>query len=222
MESIMARALEYTLKYWFKSFTRDQFKLQGRTVQLSNLAKCVEVEEFCAILIRNFVFEDISDISGDALHASLGLPPALTVSMAKSGKLEIVLPYLSNVQIMPIVVQIDKLDLVLEENDDVDSRRSTNSAQAPSNSSKSSGYGFAEKIADGMTLQIQTVNLLLETHGGGRHLRGVTWASPMASITIRNLVLYTTNENWQVVNLKAAREFSCDKNFIYVFRVIHL
>ncbi|MFS7972149.1 hypothetical protein Hanom_Chr09g00841351 [Helianthus anomalus] len=33
----MARALEYTLKYWFKSFIRDQFKLQGRTVQLSNL-----------------------------------------------------------------------------------------------------------------------------------------------------------------------------------------
>lgn len=37
MESILARALEYTLKYWLKSFTRDQFKLQGRTVQLSNL-----------------------------------------------------------------------------------------------------------------------------------------------------------------------------------------
>ncbi|XP_076918035.1 uncharacterized protein LOC143578293 [Bidens hawaiensis] len=192
MESIMARALEYTLKYWFKSFTRDQFKLQGRTVQLSNL-----------------------DISGDALHASLGLPPAITVSMAKSGKLEIALPYLSNVQLMPIVVQVDKLDVVLEENDDC---RSTTSAQAPSNSSKSSGYGFAEKIADGMTLQIQTVNLLLETHGGSRHLQGTTWASPMASITIRNLVLYTTNENWQVVNLKAAREFSCNKNFIYVFR----
>ncbi|KAK9072288.1 hypothetical protein SSX86_008721 [Deinandra increscens subsp. villosa] len=195
MESILARALEYTLKYWFKSFTRDQFKLQGRTVQLSNL-----------------------DISGDALHASLGLPPALTVSMAKSGKLEIVLPYLSNVQIMPIVVQIDKLDVVLEENDDLDSHRSTSSAQAASNSSKGGGYGFAEKIADGMTLQIQTVNLLLETHGGGRHLRGVTWASPMASITIRNLVLYTTNENWQVVDLKAAREFSSHKKFIYVFR----
>ncbi|MFS7934443.1 putative UHRF1-binding protein [Helianthus anomalus] len=117
MELIMARALEYTLKYWFKSFTRDQFKLQGRTVQLSNL-----------------------DISGDVLHTSLGLPPALIVSMAKSGRLEIV--------IMPIVVQIDKLALVLEENDG---------------------------IADGMTLQIQTVNLLHKTHGGGRHLRGVTW-----------------------------------------------
>lgn len=37
MESILARALEYTLKYWLKSFTRDQFKLQGRTAQLSNL-----------------------------------------------------------------------------------------------------------------------------------------------------------------------------------------
>lgn len=39
MESILARALEYTLKYWLKSFSRDQFKLQGRTVQLSNLGK---------------------------------------------------------------------------------------------------------------------------------------------------------------------------------------
>lgn len=39
MESILARALEYTLKYWLKSFSRDQFKLQGRTAQLSNLGR---------------------------------------------------------------------------------------------------------------------------------------------------------------------------------------
>lgn len=39
MEAILARALEYTLKYWLKSFSRDQLKLQGRTVQLSNLGK---------------------------------------------------------------------------------------------------------------------------------------------------------------------------------------
>uniref|UniRef100_A0A2P2L8U0 Uncharacterized protein LOC105130181 isoform X1 n=1 Tax=Rhizophora mucronata TaxID=61149 RepID=A0A2P2L8U0_RHIMU len=43
-------------------------------------------------------------------------------------------------------------------------------------------------------------------------------APPMASITIHNLLLYTTNENWQVVNLKEARDFSNDKNFIYVFK----
>ncbi|KAI3753873.1 hypothetical protein L2E82_25937 [Cichorium intybus] len=195
MESIIARALEYTLKYWLKSFTRDQFKLQGRTVQLSNL-----------------------DINGDALHASLGLPPALNVTTAKVGKLEIILPYLSNVQVDPIVVQIDKLDLVLEENDDLDAYKSTDSAQAPSSPAKGSGYGFADKIADGMTLEVRTVNLLLETHGGARRRGGATWASPMASITIRNLLLYTTNENWQAVNLKEARDFSYDKKFIYVFK----
>ncbi|XP_057506904.1 uncharacterized protein LOC130790055 isoform X1 [Actinidia eriantha] len=196
MESIMARALEYTLKYWLKSFTRDQFKLQGRTVQLSNL-----------------------DINGDAVHASLGLPPALNVTTAKVGKLEIMLPSVSNVQIEPIVVQIDRLDLVLEENDDLDVSRSTSSAQTSSPSyAKGSGYGFADKIADGMTLQVHTVNLLLETHGGGRRKEGATWASPMASITIRNLLLYTTNENWQIVNLKEARDFSSNKKFIYVFK----
>ncbi|KAL4563240.1 hypothetical protein LXL04_027280 [Taraxacum kok-saghyz] len=52
------------------------------------------------------------DISGDALHASLGLPPAISVTMAKVGKLEIMcklkLLYLSNVQLEQIVVIIDK------------------------------------------------------------------------------------------------------------------
>nr|GMC76574.1 UHRF1-binding protein 1-like [Ipomoea batatas] len=72
MESIIARALEYTLKYWLKSFSRDQFKLQGRTAQLSNL-----------------------DLNGDALHASVGLPPALNVTTAKVGKLEIIVSTLS-------------------------------------------------------------------------------------------------------------------------------
>ncbi|KAI4333806.1 hypothetical protein L6164_018568 [Bauhinia variegata] len=192
MESILARALEYTLKYWLKSFSRDQFKLQGRTVQLSDL-----------------------DINGDALHSSVGLPPALNVATAKVGKLEIILPSVSNVQIEPIIVQIDRLDLVFKENSDFDASESPKSTSA---STKSSGYGFADKIADGMTIQILTVNLLLETRGGARRQGGATWASPMASITIHNLLLYTTNEDWQVVNLKEAREFSSNKKYIYVFK----
>ncbi|BBH01914.1 hypothetical protein Prudu_012322 [Prunus dulcis] len=151
----------------------DQFKLQGRTAQLSNL-----------------------DINGDAVHSSMGLPPALNVATAKVGKLEIVLPSVSNVQIEPIVVQIDRLDLVLEEKSDLDPR-SPRSSPSSSSSAKGSGYGFADKIADGMTVEILTVNLLLETRGGGRCQGGASWASPLASITIRNLLLYTTNENWQ-------------------------
>ncbi|KAM5585755.1 hypothetical protein ABKV19_004923 [Rosa sericea] len=195
MESLLGRALEYTLKYWLKSFSRDQFKWQGRTVQLSNL-----------------------DMDGDALHSSMGLPPALHVTTARVGKLVIVLPSsLSNVQVEPIVVQIDKLDLVLEENSELDARNSPSSSPSSTSSGKGSGYGFADKIADGMTIEIHTVNLLLETRGGGRQ-GGAAWASPLASITIRNLLLYSTNENWQVVNLKEAREFSTNKKFIYVFK----
>ncbi|GKE76141.1 UHRF1-binding protein 1-like protein, partial [Tanacetum coccineum] len=86
-------------------------------------------------------------ISGEALHASLGLPTALIVTMAKSGKLEIVLPYLSNVQVEPIIVHMDKLDVVLEETDDLNARRSMSSAQAALSSSKGGSYGFAEKVS---------------------------------------------------------------------------
>ncbi|KAL3576783.1 hypothetical protein D5086_022066, partial [Populus alba] len=157
-------------------------------------------------------------LNGDALHASMGLPPALNVTKAKVGKFEIILPYVSNVQVEPIVIQIDKLDLVLEENSESDASSGPNSVHSSSSSSKGSGYGFADKIADGMTIQVSTVNLLLETRGGAQHGGGATWASPLASITIRNLLLYTTNENWQVVNLKEARDFSNNKKFIYVFK----
>ncbi|MED6196273.1 hypothetical protein PIB30_045921 [Stylosanthes scabra] len=196
MESILARALEYTLKYWLKSFSRDQFKLQGRTFHLSNL-----------------------DINGDALHASVGLPPALNVATAKVGKLEIMLPSVSNVQIEPFFVQIDRLDLVLEENSNYEKPPENQaSVTSSSASSKGGGYGFADKISDGMTIQIQTVNLLLETRGSAHPQGGATWASPMASITIRNVLLYTTNESWQVVNLKEAREFSSNTKYIYVFK----
>ncbi|KAI4340058.1 hypothetical protein MLD38_024932 [Melastoma candidum] len=199
MESIIARALEYTLRYWLKSFSRDQFKLQGRTALLSNL-----------------------DINGDALHSSVGLPPALNVATAKVGTLQITLPSVSNVQVEPIVVQIDRLDLVLEENLDVDASRS--SCSTPSSSSVStssgwgSGYGFADKIADGMTLEVSTVNLLIETRGGSKKQGSAAWASPLASITIHNLLLYTTNENWQAVNLKEARDFFSNSKYIYVFK----
>ncbi|KAJ4976805.1 hypothetical protein NE237_001911 [Protea cynaroides] len=195
MESILAMALEYTLKYWLKSFSRDQFKLQGRTVQLSNL-----------------------DINGDALHASFGLPLALNVTTAKVGKLEIKIPSVSNVQTEPIAVIIDKLDLVLNENSDSNAGNNPSSTQSSSSSGKGNGYGFADKIADGMTLEVGTVNLWLETQGGGHCQGGATWASPLASVTIRNLLLYTTNENWKVVNLKDARDFSNNKKFIYVFK----
>eukprot|EP00252_Welwitschia_mirabilis_P020494 TRINITY_DN5043_c0_g1_i2.p1 TRINITY_DN5043_c0_g1~~TRINITY_DN5043_c0_g1_i2.p1 ORF type:complete len:1276 (-),score=282.24 TRINITY_DN5043_c0_g1_i2:26-3853(-) len=194
MESILAKALELTLKYWLNSFSRDQFKLQGRTVQLSNL-----------------------DINGDALHASAGFPPALDVTQAKVRKLEIKIPSVSNVQTEPIVVQIDRLDLVLTEKSEFETA-SAHSRDSPTNQAKNSGYGFADKIADGMTLQVETVNLMLETRGSIRSHGGSTWTPPLASITIHNLLLYTTNENWQVVNLKEAREFSNNKKYIYVFK----
>eukprot|EP00256_Glycine_max_P053689 XP_014620382.1 uncharacterized protein LOC100782617 isoform X1 [Glycine max] len=195
MESILGRALEYTLKHWLKSFSRDQFKLQGRTVQLYNL-----------------------DLNGDVLHSSVGFPPALNVTAAKVGKLEITLPSVSNVQIEPIIVQIDRLNLVLEENFDFEPSETQPSCSPSSATTKGSGYGFADKIADGMTIQIDTVNLLLETRGSASRQGGATWTPPMASITIHNLLLYTTNESWEVVNLKEAREFSSNKKYIYVFK----
>uniref|UniRef100_M4F3V3 Uncharacterized protein n=1 Tax=Brassica campestris TaxID=3711 RepID=M4F3V3_BRACM len=145
----------------------------------------------------------------------------------------------------PVVVQIDKLDLVLEENPDADVTKGPSSAQSPTASGKSNGYGFADKarilvswshinpfvylqlyifhyvkqIADGMTLLVKVVNLLLETGGGAHREGGAAWpAAPLASITIRNLVLYTTNESWKVVNLKEARDFSTNTGFIYLFK----
>ncbi|KAF6167513.1 hypothetical protein GIB67_031714 [Kingdonia uniflora] len=174
MESILARALKYTLNYWLKSFSWDQFKLQGQTVQLFNL-----------------------DINGDALHASVGFSSALTITTAKVGKLEIKLLSVSYVQVEPIVVQINRLDLGLEENDGSDACWSSN-AQTSSSAGKCSGYGFADNIADGMTLKVGTVNLLIETRGSGRCQEGATWASPLGSSIHHNTQPFVIYHKWKL------------------------
>lgn len=43
MESLLLRALESTLRHWLKTFSRDQFKLRGRSVQLSDLGMWIIV-----------------------------------------------------------------------------------------------------------------------------------------------------------------------------------
>ncbi|XP_052734639.1 uncharacterized protein LOC128197325 isoform X1 [Vigna angularis] len=65
----------------------------------------------------------------------------------------------SIVQTEPIVVHIT-FDLVLEENSDFDASLSLNYFASSVASTKGSGYGFADKIADGMTIQIQTIYCL--------------------------------------------------------------
>ncbi|KAI9072804.1 hypothetical protein K1719_045246 [Acacia pycnantha] len=61
MESILARALETTLKYGLKSFSKDQFKLQGRTVQLSNLANLADFHLLVVPLSLDVEEEDYDD-----------------------------------------------------------------------------------------------------------------------------------------------------------------
>ncbi|GJP37722.1 hypothetical protein CLOM_g22146 [Closterium sp. NIES-68] len=195
METLLAKALESKLKYYLRSYTRDQFRLQGRTVELSNL-----------------------DLNGDVLHSIIGLPSTLRVAQAHVAKLEIKLPALSLVNKEPTVVAISTLDLVLRETAPNEAPLSNSSALA----TKSTSYGFADKIADGMTVEVGVVNLMIETRGG-RDVSGhdaATWIPPIASITIRGLRLCTTNERWQVVGLADTRTFFANLKCIYIFRLL--
>ncbi|MCH95967.1 hypothetical protein A2U01_0016950, partial [Trifolium medium] len=59
------------------------------------------------------------------------------------------LPSVSNVQIEPIIVQIDRLDLVLEENSDFkpsETPTSSTPSSASAKGAKGSGYGFSDKV----------------------------------------------------------------------------
>ncbi|KAI5064107.1 hypothetical protein GOP47_0020777 [Adiantum capillus-veneris] len=163
------------------------------------------------------VLGEDEDLNGEVLHASIGLPPTLLVSQARVGVLEIKVPPFSNVQTEPVIIEIDKLDLVLVEKSGSEPDTMQPEPPGVSSSAKSNSYGFADKIADGVTLQVGVVNLLLETRGGTVQ-EGASWTPPLSAITIRNLILYTTNEAWQMVNLKEARDFSIDKRCIYVFK----
>ncbi|CAI7881380.1 unnamed protein product, partial [Closterium sp. NIES-53] len=157
-------------------------------------------------------------LNGDVLHSIIGLPSTLRVAKAHVAKLEIKLPALSLVNKEPTVVAISTLDLVLRETAPHEAPLSSPGALA----TKSTSYGFADKIADGMTLEVGVVNLMIETRGG-RDVSGhdaATWIPPIASITIRGLRLCTTNERWQVVNLADTRTFFAALKCIYIFRLL--
>ncbi|KAM0845720.1 hypothetical protein ACQ4PT_056188 [Festuca glaucescens] len=130
MESVIAWALADKLGYWIKSFSREKLRLRGRTAQLSN-----------------------AEIDGDALHAALGLPPALAIATARIQELVITLPSILNMQVEPTVVNIDRLDIILEEKDEMENHSSPNSNVTSPSSTKDSGHGYADKMADGMTVK---------------------------------------------------------------------
>lgn len=194
MESLLLRGLESTLRYWLRTFSREQFRLRGRSIQLYDL-----------------------DVDGDALHASLGLPPTLQITEARIRNLELRIASITNVHREPIVAEIDELELTISEK--LYSDLGYIPGGLPSSSSGDAyGYGYSDKLADGMTLRIGRVHMLLETKGVSHQKGAATWIPPVASITITNLELFTTDERWQIVPLNQARDFSINKGAIYVFK----
>jgi hypothetical protein len=194
MESLLLRGLESTLRYWLKTFNREQFRLLGRSFQLYDL-----------------------DVDGDAIHASLGLPPTLRVTEARIRNLELRVASITNVHREPIVVDIDVLDLVISEK--LYSDLGYIPGTLPSDSSADgNGYGYSDKLADGMTIKIGRIHIMLETKGGTPREGTATKTPEVASITITNLELYTTDDKWQIVPLTQARDFSVNKGAIYVFK----
>eukprot|EP00850_Spirogloea_muscicola_P001672 SM000006S19437 [mRNA] locus=s6:755889:763182:+ [translate_table: standard] len=227
MESLLAAALDSKLRYYLKTYSRDQFRLNGRTVQLSNLAYKLHCKFFIMIhharsnvtqQLKTLLYMPSTELNGLVLHAILGLPSTVHVAQAKVEKLEIKLPTFSNISAEPTVVSISTLDLVISETQSTDFDAAV--ASAASAASKSTSYGFADKIADGMTVEVGTLNLTVETKGssisGGQ--AAAAWIPPMASITLKGVTLITTNESWQVVNLNDTRHFFKDRKCIYIFR----
>ncbi|KAM0845719.1 hypothetical protein ACQ4PT_056188 [Festuca glaucescens] len=131
MESVIAWALADKLGYWIKSFSREKLRLRGRTAQLSN-----------------------AEIDGDALHAALGLPPALAIATARIQELVITLPSILNMQVEPTVVNIDRLDIILEEKDEMENHSSPNSNVTSPSSTKDSGHGYADKKVEWKSLTV--------------------------------------------------------------------
>eukprot|EP00850_Spirogloea_muscicola_P005400 SM000024S07862 [mRNA] locus=s24:978272:985570:+ [translate_table: standard] len=212
MESLLAAALDSKLRYYLKTYSRDQFRLNGRTVQLSNLAyklQCTFViiihhaRSNVAQQLKTLICMPSTELNGFVLHAILGLPSTVHVAQAKVEKLEIKLPTFSNISSEPTVVSISTLDLVISETLSTDFDAAV--ASEASAASKSTSYGFADKIADGMTVEVGTLNLTVETKGssvsGGQ--AAAAWIPPMASITLKGVTLMTTNESWQKL------EWSC-------------
>eukprot|EP01028_Stygiella_incarcerata_P001313 TRINITY_DN12167_c0_g1_i1.p1 TRINITY_DN12167_c0_g1~~TRINITY_DN12167_c0_g1_i1.p1 ORF type:complete len:1595 (-),score=481.25 TRINITY_DN12167_c0_g1_i1:91-4875(-) len=82
-------------------------------------------------------------------------------------------------------------------------------------------YGFSDKIGDGMRMEINRVSVFIRSRGRYRTVeRDGIWVPPMMVVNIQQISTYTTNEDWEEVDLtKALPKYHKAVPIIKVYKV---
>ncbi|KAL6050604.1 Chorein N-terminal domain-containing protein [Balamuthia mandrillaris] len=188
MESLITKLLGSYLKRFIKGFNKEMLKVQ----MLKGSAT-----------ITNF------ELNGEVLQEITLIPPNLEIVSAKCTELQLQVPY-TNLKHEPITITLDRLDLHLREPDVI---KPMPDILSKLNQGKKEAGDLA--IIKGIKIVVKEIHVHTETLGTN------TWHpnwKPGLNVVVRNVVIQSTNDKWEVVDLAQTIITDKEKGIIRTYK----
>jgi len=200
MESIVTRVLSKYFKKFIKDFKSDQFTvslLKGRA-QLSDL-----------------------ELNGSFIQEMLMIPPNMEIRYCSCNELTVTLPNVTKLSDKPVTLKMDKVCLNLEEPAELSPIRKTVESPSGKNHKKSSSVSKLSEspkrkkkkslhsVVRDMRFMINEAHFIIKLQP--RNDAGPEPWSPTLEIVLYDIVIQTTNDKWEVVDLSQSRIKNADK-----------
>lgn len=202
MSKMIGKALEGYFQIFFVNFNKDDFRLNMGAAETMSTLHNLEIN-------RQVVQEIFGNPNLEVQDVSI---KTLTVKIRPT-----------KINKVPIVIHIDHVNCILKE-------PHTNLKPLPTvleeffkrfvQKDGKSSYGFVEKIIDGITIEIDEIHAEVVTRGTYKTAEAGPWTPPRLVVDIRDVSCVTTNERWEAVDLRQARDYNKDKPEICVFKAL--
>ncbi|KAL6057274.1 Vacuolar protein sorting-associated protein 13D [Balamuthia mandrillaris] len=187
---------------------------------MSSFVKDFSSENFSNWELKNLEFKE------EVIQRILNVPPNLEVKKVSCSSLSVSIPW-SSLRSSPVVFYLGTVDIVLREPERLhcaapSSQASSNTAEQAT--STSSGRGFAAKLLEGVKLQVKELHFTIQTLGPNKSDTGSSNATlpPALRLDVHNIVVQSTNANWEVVDLTETIQINAEKEELILYKELKL
>jgi len=204
METLVTRVLSKYFKQFIKDFSPDQFSitLSKGKAQLTDI-----------------------ELNAWFIQAALMIPPNLAITSCTCNDLTVTLPNVTKLSEKPITILLDKVALSLEEPENLRPLHSVipkpekekKGSRGSEGSSKPKKKKKIQKIVENMRFVINEAHFKISLLPR-QDTKAENW-SPSLEMHLYDIVIQTTNGNWEVVDLNQAPSKSLESKIESTFKV---
>eukprot|EP01127_Copromyxa_protea_P006895 TRINITY_DN16836_c0_g1_i1.p1 TRINITY_DN16836_c0_g1~~TRINITY_DN16836_c0_g1_i1.p1 ORF type:complete len:1165 (+),score=314.03 TRINITY_DN16836_c0_g1_i1:65-3496(+) len=204
MDSVIFGFLREELEFFFEDFNKESLNtsfLKG-DVELQNLK------------LNTAVIQDLLS----------PVVPFVEIEKAVVSKLRLQVPFTS-LKTKPTTVNIDRIDVFLKEPitpHEVQNLLRDRFKIKEGGAKKTGKYEYTlpDRVLDGLSVVINHIHLTFALNGKFRNAQKGLWTPHVLDINIYDFELYSTNENWERVDLQATRAYTHGKDHVWVFKEV--